>query len=55
MEQAEKLDAVPVGLLGGLLIAVKDYNGPGGVVTTYASPIYANNIAKTPDATIIYQ
>ncbi len=38
--------------LAGLPIAVKDYNDVGGVVTTYGSPIYADSVAKTSDATI---
>jgi len=38
--------------LCGLPIAVKDYNDLGGAVTTYGSPIYANNVAQTSDATI---
>ena len=38
--------------LCGLPIAVKDYNDVKGVVTTYGSPIYANNIAGASDATV---
>ena len=38
--------------LCGLPIAVKDYNDLGGAVTTYGSPIFANNVAQTSDATI---
>ena len=38
--------------LCGLPIAVKDYNDLGGAVTTYGSPIFANNVAHTSDATI---
>ena len=36
----------------GLPIAVKDYNDVGGVRTTYGSPIYADNVANTSDATV---
>ena len=38
--------------LCGLPIAVKDYNDLGGAVTTYGSPIFANNVVQTSDATI---
>ena len=38
--------------LCGLPIAVKDYNDLGGAVTTYGSPIFANNVAKKSDATV---
>ena len=38
--------------LAGLPIAVKDYNDVGGVRTTYGSPIYAENIPATSDATV---
>jgi amidase len=38
--------------LAGLPIGVKDYNDVGGVRTTYGSPIYAENIPATSDATI---
>ena len=38
--------------LCGLPIAVKDYNDLGGAVTTYGSPMFANNVAQTSDATI---
>jgi amidase len=38
--------------LCGLPIAVKDYNDLGGAVTTYGSPIFADNIAKRSDATV---
>lgn len=36
----------------GLPIAVKDYNDVGGERTTYGSPIFADNVAKTSDATV---
>ena len=36
----------------GLPIAVKDYNDVGGIRTTYGSPIYADNVANTSDATV---
>jgi amidase len=55
-EQAEKLPSAPPSDDGrsllGLPIAVKDYNDVGGVRTTYGSPIFADNIAKTSDATV---
>jgi len=38
--------------LMGLPIAVKDYNDVGGVVTTFGSKIFANNIPKFSDATV---
>ena len=38
--------------LCGLPIAVKDYNDLGGAVTTYGSPIFANNMALKSDATV---
>ena len=39
--------------LMGLPIAVKDYNDIGGVKTTYGSKIFANNIPKVSDETVI--
>ncbi len=36
----------------GLPIAVKDYNDVSGVLTTYGSPIFADNIASKSDATV---
>ena len=38
--------------LCGLPIAVKDYNDLCGAVTTYGSPIFADNVAQKSDATI---
>ncbi len=38
--------------LCGLPIAVKDYNDLGGAVTTYGSPIFADNVAQKSDATV---
>jgi len=38
--------------LAGLPIVVKDYNDIGGVRTTYGSPIYADHIPETSDATV---
>jgi amidase len=38
--------------LCGLPIAVKDYNDLGGAVTTYGSPIFADNVAQQSDATV---
>ena len=38
--------------LCGLPIAVKDYNDLGGALTTYGSPIFADNVAGASDATI---
>ena len=39
--------------LMGLPIAVKDYNDIGGVKTTYGSKIFANNIPKVSDETVL--
>jgi len=39
-------------ILGGLPIAVKDYNDVAGVRTTYGSPLFANNVARKSDATV---
>ena len=38
--------------LCGLPIAIKDYNDLGGALTTYGSPIFADNVAKQSDATV---
>lgn len=38
--------------LHGLPIAVKDYNDVRGAVTTYGSPIFADNVAERSDATV---
>ena len=38
--------------LCGLPIAVKDYNDLCGAVTTYGSPIFADNVAQQSDATV---
>ena len=38
--------------LCGLPIAVKDYNDLSGAVTTYGSPIFADNVAQQSDATV---
>jgi len=38
--------------LHGLPIAVKDYNDVRGAITTYGSPIFADNIAEKSDATV---
>lgn len=40
------------GWLGGLPIAVKDYNDVGGQLTTYGAPIFAQNVASKDDRTI---
>jgi amidase len=40
------------GWLAGLPIAVKDYNDVAGQLTTYGSPIFANNRAPADDRTI---
>lgn len=40
------------GWLGGLPIAVKDYNDVGGERTTLGSPIYADNVPARSDATV---
>ncbi len=54
--QAEKLSStIPSEnsrSLLGLPIAVKDYNDVGGVLTTYGSPIFADNMAEMSDATV---
>lgn len=40
------------GLLQGLPVAIKDYNDVAGVRTTYGSPIFADSVAGTSDATV---
>jgi amidase len=55
-EDAEKFDLKthkdnPKSLCG-LPIAVKDYNDVKGSVTTYGSPIFAENVAAASDATV---
>jgi amidase len=40
------------GWLAGLPIAVKDYNDVAGQLTTYGSPIYADNRAASDDRTV---
>lgn len=40
------------GWLGGLPIAVKDYNDLAGLPTTYGSPIFRDNVAKRSDLTV---
>lgn len=55
-DQAKSLDleahsANPKSLCG-LPIAVKDYNDLRGAVTTYGSPIFAENVAQQSDATV---
>jgi len=55
-DQAKSLDleahsANPKSLCG-LPIAVKDYNDLCGAVTTYGSPIFAENVAQQSDATV---
>jgi amidase len=55
-DQAKSLDlkahsANPKSLCG-LPIAVKDYNDICGAVTTYGSPIFAENVAQQSDATV---
>jgi len=42
----------PLGWLAGLPIAVKDYNDVAGQLTTYGSPIYANNRPIKDDLTV---
>ena len=50
--QAKRIEALPdKPMLGGLPIAVKDYNDVGCVRTTYGSPIFANYVPKRSDAT----
>jgi amidase len=41
-----------LGWLGGLPIVIKDYNDVAGQLTTYGSPIYANNRPKQDDLTV---
>lgn len=53
LAQAKELESGPAverGLLGGLPVAIKDYNDVGGVKTTYGSPIFADNVAERSDA-----
>ena len=38
--------------LQGLPIAIKDYNDLGGVLTTYGSPIFSDNVAAESDITV---
>ncbi|MBP32565.1 MAG: amidase [Methylobacterium sp.] len=40
------------GWLAGLPIAVKDYNDLAGLPTTYGSPIFARNVARSSDVTV---
>ncbi|MDR5781490.1 amidase family protein [Caballeronia sp. LZ065] len=40
------------GWLGGLPVAVKDYNDLAGLPTTYGSPIYRHNVAARSDLTV---
>ncbi|MSO76046.1 MAG: amidase [Alphaproteobacteria bacterium] len=55
-DQARRLDRAggggSPGWLGGLPIAVKDYNDLAGVRTTYGSPIFADNVAARSDLTV---
>ena len=55
-DQAKSLDvkvhSVNPKSLCGLPIAVKDYNDLCGAVTTYGSPIFADNVAQQSDATV---
>ncbi|MBV9652966.1 MAG: amidase [Acetobacteraceae bacterium] len=46
----EAMDAP--GWLGGLPIAVKDFNDVGGLPTTYGSPIFRDNVAARSDVTV---
>jgi amidase len=48
----ERRTAEGRGWLGGLPIAVKDYNDVEGSVTTYGSPIFAKNLASRSDRTV---
>jgi len=50
LEQAKTVERNSI--LAGLPIAVKDYNDVGGVRTTYGSPIYADYVPATSDATV---
>lgn len=40
------------GWLAGLPVAIKDYNDVAGQVTSYGSPIYADNVVATSDVTV---
>ncbi len=55
-DQAKSLDveahSVNPKSLCGLPIAVKDYNELCGAVTTFGSPIFADNVAQQSDATV---
>ncbi|MBX2826036.1 MAG: amidase [Gammaproteobacteria bacterium] len=51
MAQAESVD--PNTVLAGLPVAVKDYNHVSGVKTTYGSPLFADFIATSSDATVL--
>jgi amidase len=46
---AGPLDETGPGLLAGLPFAVKDLNDVAGVVTTYGSPIFADNVPERSD------
>jgi amidase len=57
IQQAAEIDSArlkgePVGTLGGLPIAVKDYNDVAGVATTYGSPLYKDYVPTRSDATV---
>ena len=56
MDRAKAMQASRIpghdSLLGGLPIAVKDYNDIAGVRTTYGSPIFAEHVPERSDATV---
>jgi amidase len=45
-------DADHAGWLGGLPVAIKDYNDVGGQLTTCGSPIFARHVAAEDDVTV---
>lgn len=47
-----RLNGEDVGTLGGLPVAVKDYNDVAGVATTYGSPLYNDYVPARSDATV---
>jgi len=52
LKPATATESQKPGWLGGLPIAIKDYNDVAGSPTTYGSPIYVDNIAAKSDLTV---
>jgi hypothetical protein len=50
-DRSKNIPVIP-GWLGGLPIAIKDYNDVEGSVTTYGSPIFADNRPTSSDRTV---